>query len=81
MTETAAPEPWWWLLDFYNDERRLFARFRVEAGLPTTAKVIAHRELLAAYPATPRRATLFDRARRTDSDDSGWALYRIASEP
>jgi hypothetical protein len=70
-----------WSLQFYNERRGLLASYRVEAALPPAAVVLGRRALFAAYPpaAAPRPpASLYQQA-RTDRNDGGWVLYRIAS--
>ena len=70
-----------WSVQFYNERRRLLARYSVEAPLPPAAVLLGRRALVADYPraaAPARPASLYQEA-RTDPDDGGWVLYRIAS--
>ena len=70
-----------WSVQFYNERRRLLARYRVEAALAPAAVVLGRRALFAAYPraaAPAAPASLYQRA-RAEPDDGGWVLYRIAS--
>lgn len=70
-----------WSVQFYNERRGLLARYRVEAELPPAAVVLGRHALFAAYPhaaAPAPPASLYQQA-RTDRDDGGWVLYRIAS--
>ena len=70
-----------WSVQFYNERRGLLAGYRVEAALPPAAVVLGRRALFAAYPpaaAPAAPASLYQQA-RTDRDDGGWVLYRIAS--
>ena len=70
-----------WSVQFYNERRKLLARYRVEAALPPAAVVLGRRALFAAYPraaAPAAPASLYQQA-RADPDDGGWVLYRIAS--
>jgi hypothetical protein len=72
-----------WRLDFYNERRRLLARYGVEASLPAEAVLLGRKALLAEHPGTARRrrASLFERARRIEGDDAaGWVLYRIVGD-
>ena len=71
-----------WSVQFYNERRRLLARYRVEAPLPPAAVVLGRRALYAEYPpaaAPARPSSLFERAQANHDDHGGWVLYRIAS--
>lgn len=70
-----------WSVQFYNERRGLLARYSVEAALPPAAVVLGRRALVADHPraaAPAPPASLYQQA-RTDPDDGGWILYRIAS--
>ena len=69
-----------WSVQFYNERRRLLARYSVEAPAAAEAVTAAEHALLAAYPRTTRtrRRSLFEQAHRAQADDGGWVLYRIA---
>jgi hypothetical protein len=70
-----------WSVQFYNERRRLLARYSVEAALPPAAIALGRRALLADYPpagAPAAPASLYQHA-RADSGDGGWVLYRIGS--
>ncbi len=71
-----------WLMEFYNERRRILARYDVEAPLPAAAVLLGRNALLAEYPPiqAPRRLSLFERAERVGAQDaSGWVLYRIVN--
>ena len=75
-----------WLLEFYNERRRIFARYRIEAPLPAAAARLGLNAALAEYPSPPRKGplSLFEQADRIGGQDpSGWVLHRIvkASAP
>lgn len=71
-----------WLMDFYNERRRILARYAIEAPLPAAAVLLGWNAVLAEHPSTPRRSrlSLFERAERVGGQDaSGWVLYRIVN--
>jgi hypothetical protein len=70
-----------WSVQFYNERRRLLARYRVDAPLAPAAVVLGRRALYAEYrraAAPARRSSLYEQA-QADPDEGGWVLYRIAS--
>jgi hypothetical protein len=70
-----------WSVQFYNERRRLLARYRVDAPLAPAAVVLGRRALHAEYPpatAPARPSSLYEKA-QADPDHGGWVLYRIAS--
>ena len=72
-----------WLMEFYNERRRILARSTIEAPLPEAAIRLGRNAVLAEFPSPPRkgRLTLFERAERIGGQDaSGWVLYRIVGE-
>ena len=72
-----------WLMEFYNERRRILARYGIEAPLPAAALLLGRKAALAEYPSTPRarRPSLFERAERVGGQDaSGWVLYRIVKD-
>lgn len=71
-----------WLMQFYDEERRILAPCSAEAATPAQAVPLGLQQVLAAHPARPpRRLRLLDRAERAAGrDDSGWVLYRIVRE-
>jgi len=72
-----------WLMEFYNERRRIVARYGIEAPLPAAAARLGRSAVLADHPSSPRkgRPSLFERAERVGGQDaSGWVLYRIVKE-
>lgn len=72
-----------WLLEFYNERRRILARSIVEAPLPAEAVVLGRKAIVAEHPSAHRkgRRGLFELAERVGGQDpSGWVLYRIARD-
>ena len=72
-----------WLMEFYNERRRIVARYGIEAPLPEAAARLGRSAVLADHPSSPRkgRPSLFERAQRIGGQDgSGWVLYRIVQE-
>jgi hypothetical protein len=72
-----------WLMQFYNERRRILARYGVEAPLPAAAVMLGWNAVRAEYPPPPRRgrSSLFERAERVGGQDaSGWVLYRIVKD-
>jgi len=72
-----------WLMEFYNERRRILARYGIEAPLPAAAVLLGRKAVLAEYPPTPRRSrlSLFEQAERVGGQDaSGWVLYRIVKD-
>ena len=71
-----------WLMQFYDEQRRILAPCSAEAATPAQAVPLGLQQVIAAHPARPRRRrSLLDRAERTGGRDaSGWVLYRIVSE-
>ena len=72
-----------WLMEFYNERRRILARYGIEAPLPAAALLLGRKAALAEYPSSPRgrRPSLFERAERVGGQDaSGWVLYRIVKD-
>lgn len=72
-----------WLIDFYNERRRILARYGVEALLPAEAVLLGWKAVRAEYPSPPRKGRLswFERAQRVGGQDaSGWVLYRIVKD-
>jgi hypothetical protein len=72
-----------WLVEFYNERRRILARYGVEAPLPAGAVQLARSAVLAEHPPDGARGrlTLFARAERAGGQDgSGWVLYRIGHD-
>jgi hypothetical protein len=70
-----------WELEFYNERRRILARYSVAAPTPSGALVLARGALLAEYQPTVfrRSRTLFEQAQRVGGQDAeGWVLYRIS---
>lgn len=72
-----------WSVQFYNEKRRLLARYSIEAPVAAEAVAVAERALATAYPSSTRRGrrSLFEQAHRAQADESGWVLYRIARLP
>ena len=68
-----------WSVQFFNERLDLTARYTVEAAGPAAAVSVAERALLAAQSPAPThtRRSLFQRAQRAHTDESGWVLYRI----
>jgi len=72
-----------WIMDFYNERRRLVARTTIEAPLPAAAVALGRNAIRVRYPAPRVRRTLslFERAERAGGrDGSGWVLYRIVRD-
>ena len=72
-----------WLMEFYNERRRILARCGIEAPSPAEALLLGRNAVLAEYPSIPRRSrlSLFERAQRVEGRDaSGWVLYRIVKD-
>jgi hypothetical protein len=72
-----------WAVEFYQERRRLLARYVVEAPLPAEAVVLGRRALLAEHPSPPpaRRTSLFKRAQLVEGQNAdGWILYRIVRD-
>ena len=72
-----------WLLDFYNERRRILARYAIEAPLPAAAVLLGRQALLAEHPSARARGrlSLLERAERAGGQDgSGWVLYRIVKD-
>jgi hypothetical protein len=72
-----------WLMEFYNERRGIWARYAIEAPLPTAAALLGLNAAIAEYPTPPRRGrlSLFERAELTGGQDaSGWVLHRIVKE-
>jgi len=72
-----------WRVEFYNERRRILARYGIEAPLPAAAVLLGRSAVLAEHPPAParRRLSLFERAKRAGGHDgSGWVLYRIAKD-
>jgi len=72
-----------WLLDFYNERRRILARYGIEAPLPAAAVLAGRKAVLAEYPSARARGrlSLLERAERAGGQDgSGWVLYRIVKD-
>ena len=72
-----------WMIEFYDERRRILARYRIEAPLPAEAVRLGREAVLAEYPSTARsgRPSLFARAQRVGGQDaSGWVLHRIARD-
>jgi hypothetical protein len=70
-------------MEFYNERRRILARYSIEAPLPTEAVRLGRQAALAEHPSTARRGRpgLFERAERAGGQDaSGWVLYRIVQD-
>ena len=72
-----------WRLQFYNERRRILARYNLDALLPAEAVRLGWKAVLAEHPSTPRRRrpSLFELAERIGGQDaSGWVLYRIVRD-
>jgi hypothetical protein len=72
-----------WLMEFYNERRRLWARYAIEAPLPAAAAPLGLNAVIAEYPTPPRncRLRLFERADLIGGQDaSGWVLHRIVKQ-
>ena len=72
-----------WQIEFYNERRRILARYGIEAPSPAEAMLLGRHALLAEYPPVRarRRPSLFERAERVGGQDpSGWVLYRIVRD-
>ena len=72
-----------WRMQFYNERRRILARYSIEAALPAEAESLGWKAVLAEHPPTRRksRPSLFERAERLGGQDgSGWVLYRIGRD-
>jgi hypothetical protein len=72
-----------WLVEFYNERRRILARYGIEAPLPAAAVRLGRSAVLAEHPPSGARGrlTLFARAERAGGQDgSGWVLYRIGHD-
>jgi hypothetical protein len=72
-----------WRMQFYNERRRILARYNIDALLPTEAVRLGWKAVLAEHPSAPRRGrlSLFERAERIGGQDaSGWVLYRIVRD-
>jgi len=72
-----------WLMEFYNERRRILARYGIEAPSPAAALLPGRNAVLADYPPTPQRSrpSLSERAERVGGQDaSGWVLYRIVKD-
>ena len=72
-----------WLTEFYNERRRILARYAIEVPLPSAAVLLGRNAVLAEYPSAPRRSrlSLFERAERVGGQDAGgWVLYRIVKD-
>jgi hypothetical protein len=72
-----------WRMEFYSEPRAILAGYGVEAPTPAAAVRVGRDALLAEYPPipSPRRRSLFERARRVGGEDpSGWVLYRFVKD-
>ena len=72
-----------WLVEFYNERRRILARYGIEAPLPAAAVQLGRSAVLAEHPPDGARGrpTLLARAERAGGQDgSGWVLYRIGHD-
>jgi len=72
-----------WLVEFYNERRRILARYGIEAPLPAAAARLGREALLAEHPSDPPRGRLsmLERAERAAGHDGrGWILYRIVKD-
>ena len=72
-----------WLIEFYNEQRGILARYSIEAPLPAAAVLLGRSATLAAHPSprARRRLSLLDRAKRAGGQDgSGWVLYRLVKD-
>jgi hypothetical protein len=70
-----------WTVDFYNERRRIVARYDVHAPSAATAAVLGRQVMLVQYPPASARGrlSLFERAQRIGGqDETGWIVYRIA---
>jgi hypothetical protein len=70
-----------WRMEFYNERRRALARYSIEAPTPAAAVRLGRAALLAEYPPTRARLSLFEQAERVGGQDpGGWVLYRIVND-
>lgn len=72
-----------WRVELHNEQRRILARYGIEAPSPEAAALAGRRAALADHPSPRRRKrlSLLARAERRPVDDgSGWILYRIGAD-
>jgi hypothetical protein len=72
-----------WRLEFYSEQRRILAHYRVEASTPATALVLGRRRVLDEYPPDHRRRTpspFYEAQRAANRDADSWVLYRIQKD-